>query len=205
MSQTRIWNRFARSYARRPVADQPSYERKLAMTAARLTPEMELLEIGCGTGSTALIHAARVRRIEAIDISDRMIAIAREKAAAQGVSNVDFRVGTLDDVAEDARFDAALVMSLLHLLPDPQGTLDRLTGHLKPGGYLFSSTICLGDMPGLVSRILPYLGKTGLLPTITRFTRPDLEAMHRAAGLVILEDFQPGPDKALFLVAQRPA
>lgn len=42
---------------------------------------MEVLEFGCGTGTTALAHAAYVRHILAIDIADRMIEIARQNAS----------------------------------------------------------------------------------------------------------------------------
>ena len=68
-----FWNRIARRYARQPVADQAAYEHKLAVTQGYLRPEMELVEIGCGTGSTALVHAPRVRHITAFDGSSAMI------------------------------------------------------------------------------------------------------------------------------------
>jgi hypothetical protein len=44
----------------------------------------------------------------------------------------------------------------------------------------------------------------GLLPRITYFTRDDLRAMLRDAGLDIRTDWQPGPRKAVFIIARKP-
>ena len=122
---TAFWNMIARHYANQPVADEAAYRHKLAVTAARLRPSDRLLEFGCGTGTTALIHAPRVARIDAIDFSRKMIAIAREKAERQGVSNVHFDVAAFEDwpIPDDEdRYDAVLGMSVLHLVAD----LDQL-------------------------------------------------------------------------------
>lgn len=204
MSQAAIWNRFAKGYARRPVADPEAYETKLAMTAARLTPDMRLLEVGCGTGTTALKHAGRVAEIDAIDFSSEMIAIAKGKAREAGIENARFRVAALDDLPEGAGYDAVLAMSVIHLLADPGAGLKRLAGQVRPGGFLFSSTVCIGEMGGFLPRILPMLGWTRLLPKVAPLTKSNLIALHEAAGLEIVEEFQPGPEKAVFLIARKP-
>ena len=204
MSQAAIWNRFAKGYARRPVADPESYERKLAMTAARLTPTMRLLEVGCGTGTTALKHSGRVAHIDATDLSPKMMEIAREKATLAGVTNVDFRVGAVDDLPSTGTYDAVLAMSILHLVPDPPAAVARLADQLTPGGFLFSSTVCIGDMAGFLSRLLPLIGATRLLPKVSPLKKTDLVRFHEAAGLTILDEFRPAPDKAVFFVAQKP-
>ena len=53
-SAARFWNRFADRYAARPIKDVAAYEALLADVAARLKPEGKVLEIGCGTGGTAI-------------------------------------------------------------------------------------------------------------------------------------------------------
>ena len=52
-----FWDRLAKRYARMPVADQAAYETKLEKTRAFLRPDSRVLEFGCGTGSTAILHA----------------------------------------------------------------------------------------------------------------------------------------------------
>ena len=75
-----FWDRIAAKYARQPIADQAAYEHKLEVTQKYLTSDTKLFEFGCGTGSTAIIHATKVAHIVAIDVSENMLAIAREKA-----------------------------------------------------------------------------------------------------------------------------
>ena len=75
-----FWDRIAEKYARRPVADEATYERKLAVTREYLTLESVVLELGCGTGSTAIAHAPFVKQVDATDLSPAMIGIAKRKA-----------------------------------------------------------------------------------------------------------------------------
>src|SRR5690606_14167253 len=82
-SKARFWNRIARKYARDPIADLAGYERTLQRVQALLSKKHEVLEIGCGTGTTALRLAPATRRLVATDISEQMIAIAGEKLASQ--------------------------------------------------------------------------------------------------------------------------
>ena len=66
--QSKVWDRFAKRYAKSPVADQDAYQKKLQITREYLRPDMEVLEFGCGTGSTAIAHAPYV--IPTASISD---------------------------------------------------------------------------------------------------------------------------------------
>ena len=58
---TRFWNWNAERYARQAIADEASYQKKLAITQSYLTPDMRVVEFGCGTGSTAIVHAPKVK------------------------------------------------------------------------------------------------------------------------------------------------
>jgi Cyclopropane fatty acid synthase and related methyltransferases len=68
-----FWNNIADRYAADPIADEAAYQAKLAETRRHFRPDMELFEFGCGTGSTALVHAPYVRHIHAVDFSQRML------------------------------------------------------------------------------------------------------------------------------------
>ena len=204
---TTFWNLMARRYARTPVKNVEAYQYKLDMIARSLSPQDRLLEFGCGTGTTALIHAARVSHIDAIDFSSEMIAIAREKAAEQSVTNVRFEVATLEDwpIGEDGGgYDAVLGMSILHLVADLDETLGQVYRALKPGGLFFSSTACIAGQFGWVRYILPPLGAIGLLPKILVLTQDMLTQAMTAQGLTIEHVWQPSKEAAAFVIARKP-
>jgi SAM-dependent methyltransferase len=205
MTQTRsrlFWNLIAGRYARQPVADEAAYRHKLEVTRGLLRPDMRVLEFGCGTGSTALVHAPHVAAYDAIDYSPKMIAIARAKPGAP--PQLRFEVASIEDwPAADESYDAVLAMSILHLVENRSGVLARVRRLLRPGGLFLSSTACLGDVPGLGKHILPIGSALRLLPHVTVFTADRLVAEIEAEGFAVDRRWQPAVDKALFLVARR--
>jgi ubiquinone/menaquinone biosynthesis C-methylase UbiE len=81
MATQLFWDRIAPKYARKPVDDPDAYEEKLALAASLLRPGDRVLEIGCGTGTTALRLAPNVDHYTATDGSGAMIGIADAKLA----------------------------------------------------------------------------------------------------------------------------
>lgn len=200
----RFWDRAADRYARRPVADEAAYRHKLRITREYLRPDMAVLEVGCGSGSTALAHAPFVRHILAIDVSARMVAIAEGRAAAAGVANVGFRRAAVEGFeAPDGSFDAVLGLSVLHLLADRDAALRKLHRLLRPGGVFVSSTACIADSMRLFGLVAPVGRMLGLLPLVKVFTSGALESGMVEAGFRIEHRWQPGRGKAVFMVARR--
>ncbi|MEQ9691771.1 class I SAM-dependent methyltransferase [Bauldia litoralis] len=203
-SESRFWDRIAGRYARRPVADEASYQKKLALTRDYLHPDMEVLEFGCGTGSTAIVHAPHVKHIQAIDISAAMLAIARRKTEAAGIANITFQQAGIETFrAPDASYDAVLGLSILHLLADRDAAIAKVHRLLKPGGVFVSSTTCLGETMKLLKYIGPIGRLLGLMPRVAVFTPDELRASITGAGFAIEHDWQPGRGKAVFIVARK--
>ncbi|MDT0317365.1 class I SAM-dependent methyltransferase [Streptomyces millisiae] len=96
----------------------------------------DVLDVGCGTGSLALLVAEAGHRVTGVDLAPAMVRRAREKfqAADRGGR---FLVG---DAAEpptgDARFDVLLARHLVWTLPDPEAALRAWLARLRPGGRL---------------------------------------------------------------------
>lgn len=200
----RFWDRIAPRYARQPIADEDAYKRKLRITQGYLRSDMEILEFGCGTGSTALVHAAHVRHIHAIDVSSKMLEIAREKAAERGVGNVTFEHAAIDTYeAPDASFDVVLGFSILHLVADKEAVIAKVRRLLKPGGVFVSSTACLGDGLKIFRLVGPVGRMLGLLPMLRVFTVRELESALIEGGFDIEQRWQPGRNKGVFIVAKR--
>ena len=95
-SDARFWDRTSRKYATGAIADQAGYERTLDRTRALLGSNDRVLELGCGTGTTALRLAGDVQEYLATDISAGMIAIANEKHAAGPIPALVFRTATAE-------------------------------------------------------------------------------------------------------------
>ena len=201
-----FWDKIAKRYSKRPIADEASYQKKLQVTREYLLPNMEMLEFGCGTGSTAIAHAPYVKHIHAIDISSKMIEIAQGKADAENVKNVTFeRSGIEEFSAPDQTFDAALGLSILHLLENKEDVLAKVHKMLKPGGIFVTSTACLGDTMKFF-KIVASIGKFfGLMPLVKVFTTKELEDSFTDAGFEIDHQWQPGKGKAVFIVAKKTA
>lgn len=201
-----FWNRIAEKYAATPVPSEEIYQRKLLSTRALLRPDMDVFEFGCGTGTTAINHAPYCQSIHAVDFSPNMIEIAQRKAAAAGVENVRFEVGDIVSVeARFPRYDMVMGHSILHLLEDPQGAIDKSFALLKPGGYFVTSTACMGWSPLAVLMPIAPLGRAlGKLPQLSFFSANGLEKMQRRSGFEIVERWHPGGVAAVFFIARKP-
>lgn len=184
----KFWDRHAAGYAKRPVKNVAAYEQTLQRTRAYLSPTDRVLEIGCGTGTTALKLARDVAHMTGTDISPAMTEIARAKAVNEGCLAVDFT--SCDASAPgfpDGGFDVVLAFNLLHLLPDAEGTLARVHALLKPGGYFISKTACMREMSVLWRPLILVMQAIGFAPYLRRFSKAELDDVISGAGFEILE------------------
>ncbi len=203
---TRFWDKIADRYSKRPITDEASYQKKLQITRKYFRPDTEVLELGCGTGSTAIAHAPYVKHIHAIDISSKMIAIAQGKADAEKATNITFAQSTIDAFrAPDQTLDAVLALSVLHLLENKEEVIAKVHRILKPGGIFVSSTACLGDTMRYIKLIAPIGKFFGFIPLVTVFTTKELEHSLTDAGFEIDYQWQPGKGQAIFIVAKKAA
>lgn len=95
-SDARFWDRTSRKYAMTTIADPAGYERTLDRTHSLFGSSDRVLELGCGTGTTALRLAANVQSYLATDISTGMIAIAEGKRIADPIPALTFRAATAE-------------------------------------------------------------------------------------------------------------
>jgi ubiquinone/menaquinone biosynthesis C-methylase UbiE len=206
-SNSRFWDKIARKYAADPVKDMAGYERTLERTRHHLSATDHVLELGCGTGTTAMKHAAHVSRILATDFSGEMITIAREKAAAENCQNAEFAVADPERAQwPDGAFDAVLAFNLLHLLPGRTEALQHVHRVLKPGGLFISKTPCLGEMNRLLRLVLPLMQLIGKAPYVAIFDAAALARDIEAVGFTTVELARHGSgrkDARIFIVARK--
>jgi ubiquinone/menaquinone biosynthesis C-methylase UbiE len=200
----KFWDKVAQRYSKKPIGDEAAYLKKLEITRGHLRPDMEMLEFGCGTGSTAIEHAPYVKHILATDISSNMIEIARDKARAAKVENVTFAQSTIEELKVPREsVDIVLGLSILHLLKDKQQAIEKVYALLKPNGLFVSNTMCLADTMPFFKYIAPIGRFFGVMPYVNIFTQSELEDCLASAGFVIDHQSQPGKDKAVFVVARK--
>lgn len=203
--QSKIWDRFADGYAKKPIDDEDAYQRKLEVTRKLLRPDMNVLEFGCGTGGTAILHAPYVKHVHAIDISTKMLKHANSKLAESAVTNVSFERAGIDDFeAPDGSYNVVLGLSILHLLADKESAISKVYKMLKPGGYFISSTVCAGDTQKYLKIVASIGNMFGFLPLIKVFSTDDLVKSITNANFEIDYQWSPGKGKSVFIVAKKP-
>lgn len=205
MDNARFWDRAATKYAASPIKDAKAYEDTLSQARKYLHADDHLLEVGCGTGTTALKLAESVRHITATDVSPGMLAFAHRKKAQAQVDNVTFLQSEIMAPVAGAPFDVIFGSSILHLVDDLDATLAHLFAQLKPGGYLITKTACLKNMSVLIPPMIRVMQFFGKAPPVLTFSTDMLEEAFRNAGFALVETGHFGKNRsAHFVVAQRP-
>jgi ubiquinone/menaquinone biosynthesis C-methylase UbiE len=105
-----------------------------------LRPGMNVLDAGCGPGRLTIPAAAEVGprgEVTAIDIQEGMLLAAQERAHEAGFANIRFlRVALGDGMLAPARYDRAVLVTVLGEIPDREAAFRDLFAALRPGGIL---------------------------------------------------------------------
>jgi len=122
------------------------WERFGRATLERLgpSPGARLLDVCCGSGASALPAAEIVGPtgfVLGIDLAERLLELARAKAAARGLRNIEFQVGDMLDLGlPDATFDAVVCVFGIFFVPDMPAAVRELWRVIRPGGKLAVTT-----------------------------------------------------------------
>ncbi|NBB99083.1 MAG: methyltransferase domain-containing protein [Alphaproteobacteria bacterium] len=181
MRDADFWSKMAPRYARAKIGDKAGYERSLRRIEPLLAGA-RVLELGCGTGLTAMALGPRAHSYHATDIAPGMIAIAQGRLVEQPVPNLSFQVAKAEDFGP-GQFDVVFAQNYLHLLRDLPGTLAHIHAILPEGGLLVSKTPVLGQAPFYIRWLVPVLQAMGKAPFLTLVTAADLARALSDAGL----------------------
>jgi ubiquinone/menaquinone biosynthesis C-methylase UbiE len=109
-----------------------------------LRPGEIVLDVCCGAGASALPAAGAVSpggRVIGVDLAPPLLALARAKAAARGIANVEFRHADFDQVYfRPESFDAVVCVFGLFFFPDMAAAVRKMWRFLRPGGRLVVTT-----------------------------------------------------------------
>ncbi|MGA7343163.1 MAG: metalloregulator ArsR/SmtB family transcription factor [Terracidiphilus sp.] len=111
--------------------------KSLAEALLRLMPAVTVADLGAGEGSFALLLSRRAVRVIAVDSSARMIEFGREQAQRNGVQNIDYRLGDMEELPiADAEVDLVFFSQSLHHALHPARALEEAARILAPGGRI---------------------------------------------------------------------
>src|SRR5262245_339241 len=123
-----FWDRFGRS----------------TIARLRLARDERVLDVCCGSGASAIPAAEAVGpegSVLGIDLAEKLLALARAKAAARGLTNATFRIGDmLDPGVPDASFDTVVCVFGIFFVPDMAAAVRELWRAVRPGGRLAVTT-----------------------------------------------------------------
>ena len=109
-----------------------------------LSPGSTVLDVGCGSGASAIPAAQRVGpggRVIGVDLAERLLAMARAKANALRLQNAEFRVGDMESLGfSDGAFDAVVCVFAIFFVPDMVKQVRELWRMVRPGGQLAITT-----------------------------------------------------------------
>ncbi|MBO6548114.1 MAG: class I SAM-dependent methyltransferase [Rhizobiales bacterium] len=213
--EAKFWNSVAEKYAKSKIANEDAYNYTLERTRSYLTKNDEVLEIGCGTGSTALLLANSVKELTASDVSGEMIRIGKEKAKKEGIDNIRFIEAEVLDKSLDAtqqgtaQFDAVLAYNILHLLKELPKSLEQINKRVKPGGYFISKTVCKPSKKMSLKflammLILPVMQLVGKAPYVKIRKSEEFDELIKNAGFKVIESGNhPDNPPHRFIIAQK--
>jgi ubiquinone/menaquinone biosynthesis C-methylase UbiE/DNA-binding transcriptional ArsR family regulator len=105
--------------------------------ALRLTPAIDIADLGAGEGLLSQLLAGRARQVWCIDNSPRMVEVGTELAHKNGLGNLTYKLGNIEQVPlPDKSVDLAILSQALHHARHPQRAVDEAARILRPGGQL---------------------------------------------------------------------
>ncbi len=203
--QEKFWDRLANSDGPDDGNYGQTEAKTFELTKKHLKPTDVVLDFACGTGSSTVESAEIVQRVCAVDISSKMLDVAKKKAQRRGLENIEFVHGNIFDVGyEYETFDVVLAFNVFHLLEQPEPVIRKINELLKPGGVFISASACMGEGNVLLSSFMRLLSKVRVVPHLNNFKVLQLERLIANGRFHIIESEKIADSfSEMFIVAKK--
>ncbi|GAA4758026.1 hypothetical protein GCM10023264_27780 [Sphingomonas daechungensis] len=137
------------------IADTMRQSGEELVSTLGITPSMNVLDLGCGDGTTALPAAKIGATVTGVDIAANLVAAGNRRASAAGLTNLHFREGdasNLEGIDSD-KYDLVVSVFGAMFAPRPFDVASEMVRVTKPGGRIVMGNWIPGD-PTLVAQIL---------------------------------------------------
>jgi ubiquinone/menaquinone biosynthesis C-methylase UbiE len=192
-----LLNRVEKALMNNPVREliQRHYEVKKLVKMGGRVDGKRCLEVGCGRGVGAelVLDAFGANTVDAFDLDERMVKLARRRLAPRG-DRVKLWQGSVTKIdAADASYDAVFDFGIIHHVPDWRAALSEVHRVLVPGGRFFAEEVLAHFiLHPLWSRVLDH-------PMQDRFDRDGFLAGLRSAGFQVVSSEELFGDFAWFV------
>lgn len=185
----KFWNSMSNSYDNQVNKKySEAYKKTIEKTKKHLKEKDKVLDFACGTGITTVELADSVENIFAIDISDKMIEVAKNKITDNSIENVNFTVcDIMDNTLKDDSFDVILAFNILYFLRNDKEVVRRIHSLLKKGGLFISVTDCFGEKNTMMTVLQSCLSKIGIIPYMKKYKMKDIDSLLKESGFTIKE------------------
>lgn len=185
----KFWDKQAKGYTGQQHEVQLTENKDFITTLKYLDIDDIVLDYGCGGGIVSAGIADKVKEIHAIDVSSKMIEVAKSNAADSNINNIHYAQATIfDERFQRESFNVILAFRVLHVLEDVQGVIRQINELLKPGGVFISVTSCMGSQKGFMGMLVFLARKLRILPIqINMFKLPELQGLLTGDGFEIVE------------------
>lgn len=200
----KFWDRIASQWDKRGNEIEQPTIMAMEKTKKYLRNSDLLLDFGCGTGSISNEIAPHVREIHAIDISSKMIEVAKRRAIEEMIENVTYAQATIfDDQFENGSINVITAFNILHLLEDTPIVIRRINELLAADGLLISATPCLGERLAFLGIFLSLLSKIGIVPYVKMLKFSELESSITDGNFQLVEAEHLDPSEPVYFIAAK--
>jgi 2-polyprenyl-3-methyl-5-hydroxy-6-metoxy-1,4-benzoquinol methylase len=184
----KFWDRIAKGYDKQVIKLDETETKTIEGAKKYLKNSDIVLDYGCGPGAMTSKLAEDVEEIHGLDISSKMIEIAKRGAAERDIENIHYIQGTIfDERYKKETFNVILAFNILHLLEDVHKVVQRINELLKPGGLFISATPSMGERRSILSVLLSLISRIGIIPYTNIPTFSELEGLITSAYFQIVE------------------